>query len=332
MILSGCKALVLGRSVAVGSDSSVASASNALASPTLPDGPKLPRQPPLPDVPWPEPPVVESTGVSRSRYETGAKPPRYDVELLEQLNKEYAAHPIVRSAPSYRAADLAGQAKGRLGWVHNMVGLTDRRVLEIGCGNGYEVFYAARALGAEAYGIDVKEHGPWPALRTEPNVRLLCADLAADQPFPENHFDRIMSFTVWEHVTHPYAMLREAHRVLKPGGLFWLRANLYAGTKASHRYRDIYFPWPHLLFSDDVVNEWYRRQGKPETGVAWVNRLSWVHYRSYFARLGFRLRTVKFDRSEFDEDFYNRFEDTLGRFPRWDLTTEYFLAVLEKPE
>ncbi|MGH3466769.1 MAG: class I SAM-dependent methyltransferase [Thermocrispum sp.] len=274
---------------------------------------------------------MRGTGVIRSRYETGAKPPRYDVGLLEQLNQEYATRPTVTSAPSYRAADLAGQAGRRLGWVHSMVGLNDRRVLEIGCGNGYEVWCAAQALGADAWGIDVKEHAPWPALQADPNVHLLCADLAADQLFEENHFDRIMSFTVWEHVTHPYAMLREAYRVLKPGGLFWMRANLYAGTKASHRYRDIYFPWPHLLFSDDVVNEWYRRQGKPEVGVAWVNRLSWLHYRSYFARLGFRLRSVKFDRSEFDEEFYLRFEDILGRFPRWDLNTEYFLAVLEKP-
>ena len=304
---------------------------NYLAEPTLAEGPKLDRELPLLDIEWPEPPSVSRTGVTRSRYDTGAKPPRYDVELIEQLNKEYAERPIQTSAPTYAAADLASQAKGRLGWVHGMIGLTGKRVLEIGCGNGYETWYAGRALGADAWGVDVQEHAPWFTLNQASNVHLLCADLAVDQPFEENYFDRIMSFTVWEHVTHPYAMLREAHRVLKPGGLFWLRANLYAGTKASHRYRDIHFPWPHLLFTDDVINSWYRSHGLPEVGLAWVNRLSWLHYRSYFSRLGFRLRSVKFDRSTFDAEFFERFEDMLGRFPKWDLNTEYFLVVLQKP-
>jgi SAM-dependent methyltransferase len=330
-VLSASKALVLGRPVATEVYTAESSGRpSALAAPTVAEGPKLPKQPALPEMQWPEPPAVQSAGMA-TRHDTGAKPPRYDADLLEQLNKEYADNPIVTSAPSYQQGNLAERARRRLRWVHNMIGLTDQRVLEIGCGNGVELWYAARMLGAEAYGVDVQEYASWPVLAAEPNVHLQCADLAADQPFEADYFDRITSFTVWEHVTHPYAMLREAHRVLKPGGLFWLRANLYPGTKASHRYRDINFPWPHLLFSDDVVNEWYRRQGMPERGVSWVNRLSWLHYRSYFARLGFRLRSVKFDRSEFDEEFYRRFEDILGRFPRWDLSTEFFLAVLEKP-
>lgn len=330
-ILRGSKALVLGQPVKTPRTSVTRSISTGLVAPTRAEGPKLHRQPPLPDVVWPDPPPVAGTGVVRSEYKTGAKPIRYDAALLEQLNNEYAERPIITSAPSYEATSLSNQARRRLGWVHSMIGLTDQRVLEIGCGNGYETWYAGRTLGADAWGIDVQEHAPWPALNAEPNVHLLCTDLAADQPFEPDYFDRMMSFTVWEHVTHPYAMLREAHRVLKPGGLFWLRANLYAGTKASHRYRDIHFPWPHLLFTDDVINDWYRQRGKPETGSAWVNRLSWLHYRSYFARLGFRLRSVSFDRSTFDAEFYERFEDILGRFPKWDLNTEYFLAVLEKP-
>ncbi len=32
-----------------------------------------------------------------------------------------------------------------------------------------------------------------------------------------------------------------------------------------------------------------------------------------------------------DEEFYRRFEDVLGRIPRWDLERDFFTAVLEKP-
>ena len=34
------------------------------------------------------------------------------------------------------------------------------------------------------------------------------------------------------------------------GGLAWIKAN--RGPKASHRYRWVNFPWPHLLFTDEV--------------------------------------------------------------------------------
>jgi hypothetical protein len=59
--------------------------------------------------------------------------------------------------------------------------------------------------------------------------------------------------------------------------------------------------------------------------------VSWYHYQYYFDRIGFRIRHLKFDETTIDEEFYTRFEDILGRYPRWDLTKDFFLAVLEKP-
>ncbi|MGH9159229.1 MAG: class I SAM-dependent methyltransferase [Vicinamibacteraceae bacterium] len=275
---------------------------------------------------------MSSTGTKvKSIYNTGATAARYDLELLEKLNAEYADRPIVPNPPTYASDSLTQSARKRVLWVHNMVDLANKRVLEIGCGNGYEVWHAAEHLGADAYGIDVAQYGPWQSLASE-RVHFECADMAVDNPYPENYFDRIMSFTVWEHVLHPYQMLAETYRVLKPGGLAWIRANLYAGPQASHRYRDFYFPWPHLLFSDDVIKEWDRKHGKPDRGSAWVNRLSWLHYQSYLEKIGFRIRHLHFDESAFDEEFYYRFEDILGRFPRCDLTKDYFLVVLEKPQ
>lgn len=47
-------------------------------------------------------------------------------------------------------------------------------------------------------------------------------------PFPEGHFDLVLSDYVLEHVDDPVAFLREAHRVLKPGGRFVFRTpNLF---------------------------------------------------------------------------------------------------------
>ena len=51
----------------------------------------------------------------------------------------------------------------------------------------------------------------------------------------------------------------------------------------------------------------------------------------YFEQIGYRLRSVQIQHADWDEDFYRRFEDVLGRIPRSDLRRDYFTAVLEKP-
>ncbi len=294
----------------------------------------LPRITPLdPELPWRLPAGITGSGtVVRSLYSTGARPRRYDVELLEQLNAEYADRPIVPSPPSYTPEALAASARRRVGWVHGMVDLAGKRTLEIGCGNGFEVWSLAHNLDCEAHGVDVAEYAPWSQL-AGPRVRFECADLADRDrsPYPPASFDRILSFTVWEHVTHPFALLRAVHHLLKPGGVAWIRANLHAGPQASHRYRDIHFPWPHLLFSDDVVRAWDVAHGRDPIGLTWVNRLSWLHYEYYADRLGLEVAHRGFTEAAIDEPFYQRFEDVLGRYPRADLRRDYVLLVLRRP-
>jgi SAM-dependent methyltransferase len=281
---------------------------------------------------WQRPERIYGTGSRvRSLYTTGAGAPVYDVELLEKLNAEYAGSPIVPSPPSYSPTALADSAQRRVRWVHDMVGLAGRRTLEIGCGNGFEVWSLAHNLDCDAYGVDVAHYLPWDQLAGH-RVHFECADLSVENPFPKDHFDRVLSFTVWEHVTHPHAMLQATWDLLKPGGLAWIRANLHAGPQASHRYRDINFPWPHLLFSDEVIREWDVAHGRKPIGHAWVNRLSWLHYEYYADQLGFEIAHRGFTETPIDENFLLRFEDILGRYPRADLRRDYLLLVLRKPE
>jgi SAM-dependent methyltransferase len=256
---------------------------------------------------------------------------RYDVELFAQLNAEYAERPLVPAPRRYDHEAMIESAVGRLRGVHRAIDLANRKVLEVGCGGGYELWYAAHALGADAWGVDVVERRSWPALAGD-RVHLQVADLATLNPFAADTFDRAMSFTVWEHVLHPYRMLVETHRVLRPGGLFWMKANLHRGPQASHLYRHITFPFPHLLFSDDVISDALARRGVEVDGSAWVNRLTWAHYEDYFREIGFRILALRFRETPLDEEFYQRFHDVLGRYPRWELSRDFFEVVLEKGE
>ena len=293
----------------------------------------LPETPALPDeLEWLLPQGITGSGRTvRSLYETGGGAGQvYDVELLEILNAEYRDTPLVPSPPSYSDTALAESAQRRVRWVDGMVGLAGARTLEIGCGNGFEVWSLAHNLGCDAHGVDVTHYRPWDQLRGE-RVHFECADLAVSSPYQPNSFDRVLSFTVWEHVTHPYAMLKATYDLLKPGGLAWIRANLHTGPQASHRYRDIFFPWPHLLFTDEVVRAWDVRHGRRPIGHAWVNRLSWLHYEYYADLLGFEVAHRAFTETPIDEAFYARFEDVLGRYARADLRRDYVLMVLRKP-
>jgi len=283
-------------------------------------------------VSWADPPVIENP--NRSIRYTETAPPRdyvaYDVELFESLNLEYADRPLSPRPPRYDEASMLDRARRRLLAVDRAVDLRGKRVLEFGCGAGFEIWTVSHTFDSEGWGIDIIERQAWATLADE-RTHYVEADLAVKRPFEADFFDRIISFTVFEHVAHPYAALAELYRVMKPGGRAWIKANLHRGPMASHRYREVTFPFPHLLFTDDVFRDFYRRRGMPELNPAWVNRLSWSDYEDYFARIGFRIRSLRFTETPLDEDLYRRFEDVLGRYPRTDLTRDFFEVILEKP-
>jgi SAM-dependent methyltransferase len=279
--------------------------------------------------PWPEPPTIDAPGAAIDSSRAPASPQAYTLELFETLNAEYAAKPIVTRPPRYDAASVAERSRRRLAAIHGRLGLAGRTVLEIGCGSGYEVWYLANHLRSDAWGIDIRPRRAWPEL-AGPRVHLIAGDIARSE-LPSATFDRVISFTAWEHIEHPRQALAELDRVMRPGGIAWIRANLYRGPTASHRSKDIHFPFPHLLFTAEVIAAGLRRAGGPPLGAAWVNRLTWEQYETYFHEVGLSIRSAWFDIRPLDEAFYARFEDVLGRYPRRDLERSFFTAILQRP-
>ncbi len=87
-----------------------------------------------------------------------------------------------------------------------------KRVLDIGCGNGYGTAELARTA-AFAVGLDsAAEASPAPALFLQASAMAL--------PFPSKAFDLITAFEVIEHLPDWQHMLIEARRVLRTNGLF----------------------------------------------------------------------------------------------------------------
>lgn len=107
----------------------------------------------------------------------------------------------------------AGQER-RLDFVRRYVELAGVDVLDAGCGVGMYVTAFARA-GARAYGIEIELDRAAEALRESSQI---VAGSVETLPFCDACFDLVFSHEVIEHVVDDAAAIREAARVVRPGG------------------------------------------------------------------------------------------------------------------
>jgi len=109
------------------------------------------------------------------------------------------------------------------------------RLLDIGCGPGsITLGLAARVAPGEAVGVDASEEAIASARRraeeqASANARFETADAYA-LPFDDGTFDAAFMHAVLQHLRDPLAALREAHRVLKPGGVIGVADADHDGT------------------------------------------------------------------------------------------------------
>jgi 2-polyprenyl-3-methyl-5-hydroxy-6-metoxy-1,4-benzoquinol methylase len=89
-------------------------------------------------------------------------------------------------------------------------------LLDVGCGEGFFLFNASKA-GYITKGVELS-HDAVEYAKKEFGLDVEIGPLEELQ-FPENYFDVVTLWVVLEHVPYPLATLKEACRILKPGGL-----------------------------------------------------------------------------------------------------------------
>jgi SAM-dependent methyltransferase len=140
-------------------------------------------------------------------------------------------------------------------------------ILDVGCGDGVtDLGVFLRCKPASLTGVDpfkgyerlpeIVEENLLPAtvlddprLRFEPHS-------ANELPYPDDHFDVVLSWGSLEHIAGGYQRaLQEIRRVLKPGGLFFVHPGLFYSTTGNHLGEFFDDPFIHLKIPEDELKQ-----------------------------------------------------------------------------
>ena len=114
----------------------------------------------------------------------------------------------------------------------------DIHLIDVGCSRGQFVASACQ-IGFNAEGVEPAPHIAAAAQAAGLKVH---QGLLEDLHFPDASFDVLTLFEVVEHLKQPLKLLRECHRVLKPGGMLLLSTgNTASWTMAAMKDRWDYF-------------------------------------------------------------------------------------------
>jgi cyclopropane fatty-acyl-phospholipid synthase-like methyltransferase len=97
-------------------------------------------------------------------------------------------------------------------------------VLEVGSGSGGPAVYLALTRGCRVTGVDINEHGVRNAhvlaesRGVADRVHFRAADASQPLPFAAASFDAVVSNDAMCHIGQRLSVLRDWHRVLRPGG------------------------------------------------------------------------------------------------------------------
>lgn len=139
------------------------------------------------------------------------------------------------------------------------------RILDVGCGDGLiDLGIFLRMQPEELIGID-----PFKGFERLPEILAanhLSADLLADPrlqfraedandlPWPDDHFDVVVSWGSLEHIAGGYRRaLEEIRRVLKKDGLLFVHPGLYYGALGNHLGEFFDDPFIHLKLPPDEL-------------------------------------------------------------------------------
>ena len=150
------------------------------------------------------------------------------VDLYDNVYTDFASR-----AEAEVRRDAFGEDIGQSSWVtaaewlrfaDHVRAREEAHVLEVGSGSGGPAVYLAAARGCRVTGVDINEHGIRNGERlasargVADRVAFRLVDAGKPLPFPDHSFDAVLSNDAMCHIPNRLEVLRDWHRVLRPGG------------------------------------------------------------------------------------------------------------------
>jgi SAM-dependent methyltransferase len=189
-----------------------------------------------------------------------------------------------------------------------------------------------KTLGRKALRLDARfsrEMARQLGVQAMPTPNVLEMD-ATTLSFPDRSFDFVFSFSVFEHLPNPSAVLREVRRILRPGGVCFTHLHLYTCDNGCHDLRIVHpddrqgLPyWPHLRPQHETI----------VSAFAYINKLRLVEWNQLFSEV---MPGVVFSAELDDEPLPSalkalRLSGELTEFSDEELLTRNLIAVWQKP-
>jgi 2-polyprenyl-3-methyl-5-hydroxy-6-metoxy-1,4-benzoquinol methylase len=245
---------------------------------------------------WMDPmPVLEDLPKAYASYYTHGAPDKTRYRRLRELYYEVKkAH--LASALGYKSESVNWLARWlsklllvfperRLGIEHDVLFLAAQpgaRLLDIGCGSG-ERLEKLQGLGWTVRGIDFDEKVVGMAKAR--GLDVTCGTIPGTW-FPPDTFDVITMSHLIEHVPDPIELLKECHRILKPGGKVVLttpNASCWGHRLFRKSWRGLEPPRHLHIFSPSSIQQTLRRAGFELLSVRSIAS-------GYMCRLNFMLK------------------------------------------
>lgn len=138
--------------------------------------------------------------------------------------------------------------------------ISEGKILDFGSGWGF-FLDVAKGHGWHAFGLE-----PTPACAVYARAKFgvtIVTDTLRENTFPEDFFDAISSFQVFEHLPHPDQDLRILYKMLRHNGIILIEVPNYdTWTMRLMKSRHRHFVQDHLnFFSKDTLSQFLTRQG-----------------------------------------------------------------------
>jgi SAM-dependent methyltransferase len=152
------------------------------------------------------------------------------------------------------------------GWLPFLRLDATQKALEVACGSGGVTCQLARETGASGVGVDVNAHGIEAASqRAERDglasrVAFQIVDASRRLPFPDESFDVVLCNDSINHLADRAAVLRDWHRVLRPGGRLLVTDPIVVTGQLSNEEIRIRSSIGFFLFTPEGCNERLLRQ------------------------------------------------------------------------